>query len=413
MICQYINDQLHVENVALADVAAAHGTPCYVYSKQKIVDNYRAYDGAFGSREHSICYAVKANSNIAILSILRELGAGFDVVSVGELERVVAAGGSDSETVFAGVGKMDSEIERALELGVSCFNVESTDELKLINEIAGRVGKRAAIAVRVNPDVDAKTHPYISTGLNENKFGIPMVDAVAVYELAAGMRNIEIIGVACHIGSQLTELTPFVAAAQRVQLLVNTLRDKGIEFEHVDIGGGLGISYGTETTPPIADYVSAICRTIDSRYRIVVEPGRSIVGEAGLLLTKVLFMKQTPAKLFAIVDASMTELIRPALYQAEHPVQTVVQNSESDVRVMDIVGPVCETADFLAKNISLSVSEHDLLAVLDAGAYGAVMASSYNSRPKPAEILVSDGRMHQIRVRDSIESLMANERLPE
>ena len=411
MSCQYIGEQLHLEQVALGDVAAAHGTPSYVYSTDQISENYRAYDNAFGARHHSICYAVKANSNIAILNLLRKLGAGFDVVSVGELERVVAAGGGDSDTVFAGVGKMRSEIERALELDISCFNVESSDELQLIDKIAGTNGTRASIAVRVNPDVDAKTHPYISTGLNENKFGIPMVDAVSVYELAATLPNIDIVGVACHIGSQLTELAPFIAAAERVQLLLSALKEKGIEIEHVDIGGGLGISYGANEPPPIIDYVNAICRAIDPSYRLVIEPGRSIVGDAGVLLTRVLFMKQTPAKLFAIVDASMTELIRPALYQAEHPIKTVIQNPQHEAQTMDIVGPVCETADFLAKNRELSVSENELLAVLDAGAYGAVMASTYNSRPRPAEILVSKSEMHLIRRRDTIESLMANEQL--
>ena len=411
MICQYVDDHLWIENVPLADIAREFGTPCYVYSASRIRDNFTSYQQAFGDRAHSICYAVKANSNLAILDLLRQLGAGFDVVSVGELERVHAAGASDSEIVFAGVGKMRQEIERALALEISCFNVESLDELELINQIATAAGKRAPIAIRVNPDVDPKTHPYISTGLNENKFGIPMRDALAVYERAQQLPAIEITGVACHIGSQLTEISPFVDAAERVQILVSSLAERGIEIEHIDIGGGLGISYGQESPPPIADYIAALCRKLDPAYRIVIEPGRSIVGDAGLLLTQVHYIKQTPAKLFAIVDASMSELIRPALYQAHHPLFAETRHADLPERRCDVVGPVCETGDFLAKDRALAIKENDLLAVMDAGAYGAVMASSYNSRPKPAEVLVRGEEKHLIRVRDSVESLMANERM--
>ena len=411
MIYQYNDKQLFIEDVSLADIAAEYGTPCYVYSESQIINNFESYKVAFGQRLHSICYAVKANSNIAILDVLHRLGAGFDVVSVGELERVYAAGASDSETVFAGVGKMRHEIERALELDISCFNVESAHELHLINQVATALGKTARIAIRVNPDVDPQTHPYISTGLNENKFGIPMADAAEVYHQASGLAGIQIVGVACHIGSQLTDIAPFVDAAERVQVLVNSLVEKGITIEHIDIGGGLGISYGQKSPPAIVDYITALCDKLDPAYRIVIEPGRSIVGDAGLLLTEVLYMKQTPAKLFAIVDASMTELIRPALYQAEHPVMAVTNRSDRKLRRVDIVGPVCETADFLAKDRELAVAEHDLLAVMDAGAYGAVMASSYNSRPKPAEVLVRGTQTFLIRRRDTIESLMANERL--
>lgn len=412
MICHYIDQQLHIENVGLDAIAQVHGTPTYIYSKARISNNFLSYKAAFGSRNHDICYAVKANSNIAVLDLLNSLGAGFDVVSVGELERVRVAQGDMSRTVFAGVGKMRSEIERALELDIACLNIESVAELEQINQVAESVGKTARIAVRVNPDVDAKTHPYISTGLNENKFGIPMTDALSVYQKARALPKIEIVGVACHIGSQLTEVSPFVAAAERVQLLLNDLKDLGIEIEHVDIGGGLGISYGTETPPSVGDYIKALCRTLDPAYRIVVEPGRSIVGDAGILLTQTLHMKNTPAKTFAIVDASMTELIRPALYQAEHPIIPVAIREELDELRVDIVGPVCETADFLGKDRLIKVSGGDLLAILDAGAYGAVMASSYNTRPKPAEVLVDGDDFHLIKARDSLASLMANEQIP-
>lgn len=413
MTCHYIDNQLYLENVALSTIADTHGTPTYVYTKAKITQNYLSYKSAFGSRAHDICYAVKANSNIAVLHLLKELGAGFDVVSIGELERVAAAGGDIGRTVFAGVGKMQSEIERALALDIACFNIESSAELELINQVAGAIGKKARIAVRVNPDVDAKTHPYISTGLNENKFGIPMEDALGVYQKAQAMENIEIVGVACHIGSQLTEIAPFVAAAERVQVLLNQLKDLGVVVEHIDIGGGLGISYGTEQPPPVEDYIQALCKTLDPAYRIVVEPGRSIVGDAGLLLTRTLFLKKTPAKTFAIVDASMTELIRPALYQAEHPILPVLIQAELEEKVVDVVGPVCETADFLAKDRPLKVAAGELLAILDAGAYGAVMASCYNSRPRPAEVLVDGEQCHLIRSRDSLANLMANERIPD
>lgn len=413
MICEYIDNHLWIEEVPLADIARQYGTPCYVYSASQIRKNFTHYQEAFGQRKHSICYAVKANSNIAILNLLRQLGAGFDVVSVGELERVHAAGAGNSEIVFAGVGKMRREIERALALDISCFNVESVDELALINQVAVSLGKSAPIAIRVNPDVDPKTHPYISTGLNENKFGIPMRDALAVYEQARQLPAIDIVGVACHIGSQLTEISPFVDAAERVQLLVNSLTERDIKIEHIDIGGGLGISYGEQTPPPIADYIAALCDKLDPAYRIVIEPGRSIVGDAGLLLTEVLYMKQTPAKLFAIVDASMSELIRPALYQAHHPLLAGTRHEDIETRRCDVVGPVCETGDFLAKDRQLAIAENDLLAVMDAGAYCAVMASSYNSRPKPAEVLVRGAEKHLIRERDSIASLMDNERIIE
>ncbi|MEM7466514.1 MAG: diaminopimelate decarboxylase [Pseudomonadota bacterium] len=411
MICEYLNNELHIENVSLASIAREYGTPVYVYSKGKITDNFSSYQRAFGDRDHAICYAVKANSNIAILKLLHDLGAGFDVVSIGELERVHAAGAASSETVFAGVGKMAREIERALALNIGCFNVESVDELSLIDQIAGKLGSRARIAVRVNPDVDPKTHPYISTGLNENKFGIPMPNALEVYLKAQKMAHIEIAGVACHIGSQLTEIAPFVAAAERVQGLINQLDEREIKINQVDIGGGLGISYGQENPPAIEEYVTALCKTIDPSLRIAIEPGRSIVGDAGLLLTQVLYMKQTPAKHFAIVDASMSELIRPALYQAHHPVMPVSLYPSRETQLVDIVGPVCETADFLAKGRELALGADDFIAIMDAGAYSAVMASSYNTRPKPAELIVSADQSYLIRERDSIESLIANERI--
>lgn len=412
MTCDYVQQTLCVDNISLTTIAAEYGTPTYVYSAATISDNYLRYERAFGARNHEICYAVKANSNLAVLDILASLGAGFDVVSVGELERVNLAGGAMNRTVFAGVGKMPAEIERALELGIACFNIESVAELELINALAQRVGLVAPVAVRVNPDVDPKTHPYISTGLNENKFGVPMTDALSVYQMATGMAGIRVVGVACHIGSQITEVSPFVDAAKRVAILLTALSDAGIAIEHVDIGGGLGISYGSESPPMVEHYIEALCQVLDPKYRIVVEPGRSIVGDAGLLLTRVQYMKQTPTKTFAIVDASMTELIRPALYQAVHPIREVVLRNELPELQVDVVGPVCETADFLGKNRHLRIQSDDLLAIEYAGAYGAVMASSYNTRPKPAEVLTSQGKAHLIRERDTIESLMANERIP-
>lgn len=395
----------------MAAIAKAHGTPTFVYSRARIEANYRAYASGFGRRAHEICYAVKANGNLAVLDVLARLGSAFDIVSGGELERVRAAGGELTTVTFAGVGKSRAEIDLALAAGIGCFNVESAFELELVSAAAVALGRDAPVALRVNPDVDANTHPYISTGLSENKFGIPMTDAVALYRHAATLPGVRITGVACHIGSQLTSIEPIVDAATRVMALVEQLAGEGISVEHIDIGGGLGIAYGATSPPPIADYVAAICRAIPEPYRIIIEPGRSIVGDAGLLLTRVQQVKTTPVKSFAICDAAMTELIRPALYQAHHPI-VPAQRGGVEHRV-DIVGPVCETADFLGRDRELAVAAGDLLAVADCGAYAAVMASNYNARPRPAEVLVDGSDVYVCRERESVAALFAGEhRLP-
>lgn len=407
MSFHYQDHRLYVEDVALAAIADAHGTPCYVYSRAIIESNYKAYSVAFGERRHQICYAVKANGNLAILDVLARLGSAFDIVSSGELERVRAAGGTLQTVTFAGVGKTRRELEQALTANISCFNVESSEELDQLTQVAAAVGRVAPVAIRVNPDVDADTHPYIATGLNENKFGIPMADAIDVYRRVAASPSLRVAGVACHIGSQLTTIEPIVDAAERVMQLVDALNSENIEIEHIDVGGGLGIAYNDESPPAIEAYVNAICKTIDPRYEIVIEPGRSIVGAAGALLSRVLYVKQTPEKTFAICDAAMTELIRPALYQAHHNVLPV--NIGGTERVVDIVGPVCESGDFLARDRSLAVSSGDLIALMDCGAYGFVMASNYNARPRPAEVLIDGGEIHLARERETCAQLYAGE----
>jgi len=395
----------------MADIARVHGTPTYVYSRALIENHFRAYRDGFGNRRHQICYAVKANGNLAILDVLARLGSAFDIVSGGELERVRAAGGDLRSVTFAGVGKSRHELAAALTADIRCFNIESKEELVLLDEVARAQGVKAPIAVRVNPDVDANTHPYISTGLSENKFGIPMSEALSVYRDAASRSGIRICGVACHIGSQLTTIDPIVDAIARVMRLVQELAAADIDLDHVDIGGGLGIAYGGEPPPAIGTYVEAICRQIPTRYEIVIEPGRSIVGDAGVLLTEIQSVKRTPTKTFAICDAAMTDLIRPALYQAQHPIQEVLQGGDRET--VDVVGPVCETADFLARGRRLAVMAGRLLAVMDCGAYGAVMASNYNARPRPAEVLVDGAEMLLVRDRETIEQLYAGEhRLP-
>lgn len=405
-------DRLYVEDVAMAEIARIHGTPTFVYSRALVESNYLAYRNGFGTRRHQICYAVKANGNIAILDVLARLGCSFDIVSGGELERVRAAGGKLESITFAGVGKTREEMAEALAAKIACFNIESVAELELLNQVAIDLGVVANIALRVNPDVDANTHPYISTGLSENKFGIPMDAAAAVYQRANKMAGISVKGVACHIGSQLTSVAPIVDAAKRVMHLVAQLSDANIEFEHIDIGGGLGIAYGTEAPPPISDYVTAICAQIPPRYEIIIEPGRSIVGDAGALLMAVLSVKRTAVKNFAICDAAMTELIRPALYQAYHPILAVAGGGTMEM--VDVVGPVCESADFLARDRELAVSSGALLSVMDCGAYSAVMASNYNARPRAAEVLVDGSEVHLIRSRETVAQLYANEnRLPE
>jgi diaminopimelate decarboxylase len=407
----YKNARLHVEGTPMAAVAEAYGTPCYVYSRAVIEANYRAYHTAFAARDHRICYAVKANGNLALLDVLARLGASFDIVSQGELRRVEEAGGDLNTVTFAGVGKTRVELERSLAQRIGCFNVESVEEIELLAAVATGLGVEAPVAVRVNPDVDAKTHPYIATGLNENKFGIPMEQAHAVYQRMAATRGLKIVGVACHIGSQLTSVGPIVDAAERVMGLVRAMAEDGINVEHIDIGGGLGIPYNEEQPPPISVYVEAICRAIDPQYQVVIEPGRSIVGAAGALLAQVHYMKETPTKTFAVCDAAMTELIRPALYQAHHNVLPIIEGGQT--RRVDVVGPVCETGDFLARDRDLAISSGDLIAVMDCGAYGAVMASTYNARPRAAEVLVDGKEFYLVRERETLEQLFLGEhRLP-
>jgi diaminopimelate decarboxylase len=411
----YADNALHAESVSLTRIAEQHGTPTYVYSRAAIEAQWRAFDRAFADREHLVCYAVKANSNLAVLNILARLGSGFDIVSVGELERVLAAGGDASRVVFSGVGKRPDEIARALEVGIRCFNVESEAELERINQVAGQVGKSAPISLRVNPDIDAGTHPYISTGLKENKFGIPIEKAADVYAHAAGLENLEIHGIDCHIGSQLTELSPFADALARTLKLVDTLADNGIQLQHIDIGGGVGIRYATETPPSPADYADTIKEVLGDRPQaIIIEPGRAIVGNAGVLLTRVEFLKHGEEHNFAIVDAAMNDLMRPALYSAWQAIDAVAPRPAPMAQMYDIVGPVCETGDFLGKQRLLALQEGDLLAVRSSGAYGFSMSSNYNSRPRAAEVMVDGDKVHVIRERETLADLVRGEhRLPD
>ena len=412
----YRDDALYMEQVSIDALAKHYGTPCYVYSKQAILDVYQAYTDSFASLKHQVCYAVKANSNLAVLSVLAQAGAGFDIVSRGELMRVLAAGGVASRVVFSGVGKTYSDIEYALNQGIGCFNVESISELTLINEVAQQLNKSAPISLRVNPDVDAKTHPYISTGLKDNKFGITHEDAVAVYQQAAALSHIDIVGIDCHIGSQLTEVEPFVAALDKLIELIHSLRDKGIELSHIDLGGGLGVRYIDETPVSIDAFAEALIPKLSAlRLTVFFEPGRSIVANAGILLTKVDVLKPTEHKNFAIVDAAMNDLIRPALYQAEMAViPEALPNKGLDTDGMqpwDIVGAICETGDFLAKDRLLSLKTDDVLAITGAGAYGFTMSSNYNSRPRASEVMVSGDRHQLIRKRETIEALYEDETL--
>jgi len=405
----YRDGVLHAEDVALPELAARFGTPCYVYSRATIERHWRAFDDAFTGQPHLVCYAVKANSNLGVLSVLARLGSGFDIVSVGELERVLRAGGQADRVVFSGVGKREDEMRRALEAGIRCFNVESEAELDQLDRVAGSMGRRAPVSLRVNPDVDAKTHPYISTGLKENKFGIPIDAAPALYARAAGMTNVDIVGVDCHIGSQLTEVAPFVDALDRVLALVDTLAAQDITIRHLDIGGGLGIRYHDETPPEPADYAAAMHqRLADRDLEILMEPGRAIVGNAGVLLTRVEYLKPTPAKHFAVVDAAMNDLLRPSLYSAWQDI-VPVQPRDGGAEHYDIVGPVCETGDFLGKDRELTLAAGDLLAVRSAGAYGFSMSSNYNSRPRAAEVMVDGAEAHLVRARETLDQLMAGE----
>ncbi|MBF0255737.1 MAG: diaminopimelate decarboxylase [Gammaproteobacteria bacterium] len=406
----YRDDHLHVEEIPLDEIAERFGTPCYVYSRATLERHWHAFDRAFADHPHLICYAVKANSNLAVLNVLARLGSGFDIVSIGELERVRVAGGDPAKVVFSGVGKRADEMQRALELGIRCFNIESEPELELLNQVAAGLGLQAPISIRVNPDVDAQTHPYISTGLRENKFGIDIERAQGVYRRAAELANIRITGIDCHIGSQLTGLAPFVDALERVLELVDRLKQDGIELQHLDLGGGLGVRYVDEQPPEPADYASQISRRLlDLPYEILVEPGRAIAGNAGILLTRVEYLKSSEHKHFAIVDAAMNDLMRPALYQATQGIIPVDRRKLGEERVYDVVGPVCETGDFLGKGRRLSLSPGDLLAVRTSGAYGFSMSSNYNSRPRAAEVMVDGSYAHLVRRRETIEDLYALE----
>lgn len=407
----YRNGELFAEGVALSAIAERFGTPTYVYSRAHIEAQYRTFADALEGTPSLVCYAVKANSNLGVLNVLARLGAGFDIVSRGELERVLAAGGKADKIVFSGVGKTREDMRRALEIGVHCFNVESTDELERLQVVAAEMGVRAPISLRVNPDVDAGTHPYISTGLKENKFGIAIADAEDVYIRAAQLPNLEVLGVDCHIGSQLTSLPPFLDALDRLLALIDRLVECGIYLHHIDLGGGVGVRYRDEEPPLVADYVKAVRERTEGRdLKLIFEPGRYIVANAGVLLTQVEYLKHTEHKDFAIVDAAMNDLIRPALYQAWMDV-SAVRPRDSAPRTYDIVGPICETSDFLAKDRELALAEGDLLAVHSAGAYGFVMSSNYNTRGRTAEVLVDGDQAFEVRRRETVAELFAGESL--
>jgi diaminopimelate decarboxylase len=406
----YRNNELHAEAVPLSQIADRYGTPCYVYSRAAVTETFRAFDAAFAGSDHLICYAVKANSTLAVLNLLARLGSGFDIVSGGELARVLAAGGDPRKVVFSGVGKSAEEMRQALMAGILCFNVESESELARLEAVAAESGKTATVSLRVNPDVDPRTHPYIATGLKQSKFGIPYEDAPALYRRARAMRHLAIAGVGCHIGSQLTELTPFVAALDRVLNLADRLQADGIALAHVDIGGGLGIRYRDESPPAVADYARALKGRLGSRaLKLLLEPGRALVGHAGLLLTRVEYLKHGREKNFAVVDAAMNDLLRPALYDAWHDVQPVKAGKGG--ATYEIVGPVCESGDFLAHARTLALREGDLLAIMAAGAYGMSMSSNYNTRPRAAEVIADGAQAHLIREREAVSELMAREML--
>jgi diaminopimelate decarboxylase len=411
----YIDGELFAESVALKDVAAQFGTPCFVYSKAIIEQNFQAYQQAVKDHPHLICYAVKANSNLSVLSLLAKLGAGFDIVSGGELHRVLTAGGDPEKIIFSGLGKTVEEIEQALAAGIHCFNVESAAELDRINDIAGQLGKVAPVSLRVNPDVDAGTHPYISTGMKENKFGIDTSEALNLYHYAASLESLDVIGIDCHIGSQLTELAPFLDAIDKLLELIDQLQDVGIELRHIDVGGGLGVSYQSETPPTPDSLVSALLAKLSGRnLKLLMEPGRSIVANAGLLLVRVEYLKPTAHKNFAVVDGAMNDLLRPALYGAWQNIIPVVENADAPQAVYDVVGPVCESADFLGKDRELGINSGDLLAVLSSGAYSFAMSSNYNSRNRAAEVMVDGNRSFLIRKRETLEDqLQAEQNLPE
>ena len=407
---RYRDGSLHAESLNLNAVAERFGTPCYVYSRRALTEAYRAFTAPLAGRDHLICYAMKANSNLAVLDVFARLGSGFDIVSGGELERVLAAGGDARKVVFSGVGKSTAEIRRALEVGILCFNVESAGELLRIEEIAAAMQRVAPISLRVNPDVDAKTHPYISTGLKENKFGVPYDEAPALYRHAAQSAHLSVVGIDCHIGSQLTETAPFVEALKKVLQLVDSLAAQGIELHHLDLGGGLGIRYRDEVPPETGAYIDALLEGLHGRnVKLLLEPGRALVGNAGVLLTRVEYLKHNVDRAFAVVDAAMNDLMRPALYEAWHDILPVTPR-EGATRLYDVVGPVCESGDFLGKGRDLSLAEGDLLAVMSAGAYGMSMSSNYNTRPRAAEVMIDGETMHLVREREPIATLFAGEK---
>lgn len=407
----YRNNQLYAENVPVAELAQRFGTPLYIYSRATLERHWFAFDNALKSRPHQICYAVKANSNLAILQILAKLGSGFDIVSSGELERILAAGGAPEKIVFSGVGKLEHEIKQALNVGISCFNVESCSELLKLHTIAKQMNKIAPIALRINPNIDAQTHPYIATGLKENKFGITLEEALSLYLEAAKMPHVKITGVACHIGSQLTQIEPFQELAIRIYSFYEQLQAHGIFIEHLDLGGGLGVRYTHEKPPSPTEYANALLAPIKNpNIRLLIEPGRAIAANAGILLTKVHYLKFTNFKNFAVVDAGMNDYIRPALYEAYQEIIPVFPR-ECEEKLYDIVGPVCETGDFLGKDRKLMIEEQDLLALRSAGAYGFSMSSNYNSRPRAAEVLIDGENIHLIRERESIQDLFKHEYL--
>ena len=408
-----VGNQRIMEQVPLKTIVEQHGSPCYAYSKAAISDNFLSYQRALASRDHLICYAVKSNSNIAVLQTLAKLGAGFDIVSAGELERVLMAGGDPAKVVYSGVAKTADEMRRALEVGIHCFNVESESELRLLNKTAAEVNKIAPVSLRVNPDVDAKTHPYISTGLKENKFGIDISRAFDVYQQAAQMDSIAVVGVDCHIGSQLTDITPFIDAMKHLLALVDRLADAGIKLHHLDIGGGLGVCYQNEVVPSLESYMDALAPLLEGRTEtLIMEPGRSITANAGILLMQVQVIKKNGDKNFAVVDAAMNDMLRPALYDAWMDINTVDTECEHNA-IYDVVGPVCETGDFLAKDRALSISEGDYLYLSSAGAYGFTMSSNYNSRPRVAEVMIDNEKIHLVRARETLKDLVRGEQLIE
>lgn len=410
---QYQNQQLMAEQVPVIHIAQQFGTPLYIYSRATLERHWHAFDKALGKHPHLICFAVKSNPNIAILNVMAKLGSGFDIVSQGELERVLVAGGDANKIVFSGVAKTETEIARALEVGIRCFNVESVAELHRINQVAGELGKVAPISLRVNPDVDAHTHPYISTGLKENKFGISVDEAREVYRLASQLPHIKITGMDCHIGSQLTELQPFLDATDRLIVLMKQLKEDGIQLKHLDLGGGLGVTYTDETPPHPTEYASALLEKLSDypELEIILEPGRAITANAGILVTKVEYLKHNENRHFAIVDAGMNDMIRPALYQAYMNIIEIDRTLDRKPQVYDVVGPICETSDFLGKQRALAIAEGDYIAQRSAGAYGASMSSNYNSRSRTAEVMVDGEQVHLIRRREKLEELWALEQL--